>query len=40
MVSYSDCDWAGNPDSCISVTGFVIYLLGVPIWGDLKGKKV
>jgi hypothetical protein len=23
MVTYSDSDWAGNPDSCISLTGFV-----------------
>jgi hypothetical protein len=40
MVSYSDSDWAGNPDSCISVTGFVIYLLGAPICWRAKGKKV
>jgi Reverse transcriptase (RNA-dependent DNA polymerase) len=39
MVSYSDCDWAGNPDSRISVTGFVIYLLGAPICWRSKGQK-
>ena len=39
MVSYSDSDWAGDPDSCISVTEFVIYLLGVPICWRSKGQK-
>jgi hypothetical protein len=39
MVSYSDSDWAGDPDSRISVTGFVIYLLGVPICWRSKGQK-
>jgi hypothetical protein len=39
MVSYSDSDWAGNPDSRISVTGFVIYLLGAPICWRSKGQK-
>jgi hypothetical protein len=31
LVSYSDSDWAGNSETKISVTGFIIYLLGAPI---------
>jgi hypothetical protein len=38
-VSYSDSDWVGNPEARISVTGFIIYLLGVPICWRLKGQK-
>jgi hypothetical protein len=37
LVSYSDIDWAGNPETRISVTGFIIYLLGVPICWRSKG---
>jgi hypothetical protein len=41
MVSYSDSDWAGDPDSCIIVTGFVIYLLGALIcWRSKRQKGV
>jgi hypothetical protein len=32
MILYSDSDWAGDPETRISVTGFVICLLGAPIW--------
>jgi hypothetical protein len=38
-VSYSDSDWAGNPETRISMTGFIIYLLGVPICWRLEGQK-
>jgi hypothetical protein len=31
LVSYGDSDLAGNPETRISVTGFIIYLLGAPI---------
>jgi hypothetical protein len=31
LVSYSDIDWAGNPETRIRVTGFIIYLLGARI---------
>jgi hypothetical protein len=31
MKVYSDSDWAGDKDNRHSVTGFVIFLLGVPI---------
>jgi hypothetical protein len=31
LVSYCDSNWAGDAEMRISVTGFIIYLLGVPI---------
>jgi hypothetical protein len=39
LVSYIDSNWAGNPENRISVTGFIIYLLGVPICWRSKGQK-
>jgi hypothetical protein len=31
LVLYCDSDWAGDPESRISVTGFIMHLLGVTI---------
>jgi hypothetical protein len=39
LVSYSDSDWFRNPENRISVTGFIIYLLGAPICWRSKGQK-
>jgi hypothetical protein len=39
LVVYSDSDWAGDPDDRISVTGFIVYLLGAPICWRSKGQK-
>jgi hypothetical protein len=39
LVSYSDSDWAGNSETRISVTGFIIDLLGAPICWRSKGQK-
>ena len=39
LVSYFDNDWAGDPESRISVTGFIMYLLGVPICWRSKAQK-
>jgi hypothetical protein len=39
LVSYSDINWAGNPETRFSVTVFIIYLLGAPICWRLKGQK-
>jgi hypothetical protein len=39
LVSYSDSDWAGNPEARISMTGFIIYFLGAPICWRSKGQK-
>jgi hypothetical protein len=34
-----DSDWAGDPETRISVTGFVIYLLDVPVCWRSKSQK-
>jgi hypothetical protein len=39
LVVYSDSDWAGDPDDRISITGFIIYLLSVPICWRSKGQR-
>jgi hypothetical protein len=36
---FCDCDWAGDPDTRISVTGFVIYLLNVHVCWRSKSQK-
>ena len=40
LMVYSDCDWAGDAENFISITGFIIYLLGVPIRWRSMGQKV
>jgi hypothetical protein len=39
LVVYSDSDWAGDTGNRISITGFIIYLLGVPICWRSKEQK-
>jgi hypothetical protein len=39
LVSYCNSDWAGDAETRISITGFIIYLLGVPICWKSKGQK-
>jgi hypothetical protein len=39
LVIYSDGDWAEDIEDRISMTGFIIYLLGVPICWKSKGQK-
>ena len=39
LVSFCDSDWAGDPESRISVTGFITYMLGVPICWRSKAQK-
>jgi hypothetical protein len=36
---YCDSDWAGDPESKISVAGVIVYLLGVPICWRSKAQK-
>jgi hypothetical protein len=36
---FCDSDWAGDPETRISVTGFVIYLLDVPVCWRSKSQK-
>jgi hypothetical protein len=39
LISYCDSDWDGDAETRITVTGFIIYLLGVPICWRSKGQK-
>jgi hypothetical protein len=39
LISYCDSNWAVDAETRISVTGFIIYLLGVPICWRSKGQK-
>jgi hypothetical protein len=39
LMVYSDSNWAGDVETRISVTGLIIYLLGVPICWRSKGMK-
>jgi hypothetical protein len=36
---FLDIDWAGDPKTRVSVTGFIIYLLNVPICWHSKSQK-
>jgi hypothetical protein len=40
LVSYCNSNWAGDAETRKSVTGLIIYLLGVPICWRSKGQKV
>jgi len=31
LKAYSDVDFAGDKETCISVTGYVVYFMNVPI---------
>jgi hypothetical protein len=39
MVAYSDSDYAGDSETRVSVAGFILYLLGVPISWKSKGQR-
>ena len=36
---FCDSDWAGDPETRISVTGFIVYLLNVPVCWCSKAQK-
>ena len=36
---FCDSDWAGDPETRISVTGFIVYLLNVPVCWRSKAQK-
>ena len=41
MEAYTDSDWAGDKDNRRSVSGFIIYILGVPIsWRSRQMRSV
>ena len=39
IIAYSDSDWANDKETRISVTGFILYLLGVPISWKSKSQQ-
>ena len=39
MEVYRDSDWAGEKETRQSVSGYIIYLLGVPILWKSRGQK-
>ena len=39
VMLYSDSDWAGDKDTRISVTGYIIFLQNVPVCWKSKGQK-
>jgi hypothetical protein len=36
---FSDSDWAGDPETRISVTGFIVYLQNVPVCWRSKAQR-
>jgi len=39
IVVYSDSDWAGDSDTRISVTGFILFVMGCPVSWRSKAQK-
>ena len=39
IVVYTDSDWAGDKETRISVTGFIVFLLAVPILWKSKAQR-
>jgi hypothetical protein len=40
IVIYTDSDYGGDKESRISVTGYIVYLLGVPICWKFKSQRL
>ncbi|GKV35028.1 hypothetical protein SLEP1_g43348 [Rubroshorea leprosula] len=41
LHAYSDADWAGDPSTCVSTTGYLVFLDSNPIsWQVTKQKAV
>jgi hypothetical protein len=39
MTVFTDSDWAGDKDNRISITGYIVFLLGAPILWKSKAQK-
>ena len=39
LVAFSDSDYAGDSETRVSIAGFILYLMGVPISWKSKGQK-
>ena len=39
LQAYSDADFAGDKKACISVTGYVVYFMNVPVCWRSRGQK-
>ena len=39
MLGFSDSDYATDPETRISISGFILYFMGVPISWRSKGQK-
>jgi hypothetical protein len=39
MTAFTDSDWAGDKDNRISITGYIVFLLGAPILWKSKAHK-
>ena len=39
IVAFSDSDYAGDSETRISIAGFILYLMGVPISWRSKGQR-
>ena len=38
-MCFSDSDYAGDPDSCRSASGYILFVKGVPIAWKLKAQR-
>ena len=39
IIAFSDSDYAGDPETRVSIAGFLLYFMGVPISWKSKGMK-
>ena len=39
MIAFSDSDYATDPETQVSISGFILYFMGVPISWRSKGQK-
>ena len=39
IIAFSDSDYAGDSETSISIAGFILYLMGIPISWKSKGQR-